>query len=139
MWEYVDGITSIEGSIEAAKETASQINEQEKLLGWTPTNFFQIGEIQSSIEPYQKLWGTAASFHKNLTTWMKGPVFRLDAETVETESNTMWKTVYKIEKIMEETAPDVVEAVSQLRQQMEGFRRQVPLIVGLCNTGRTLQ
>lgn len=49
------------------------------------TQYGQIQAITTAREPYEKLWRTAVTFHKEHDNWMNGPLLKVNAEVVDEE------------------------------------------------------
>lgn len=49
------------------------------------TQYGQIQAITTAREPYEKLWRTAVTFHKEHDSWMNGPLLKVNAEVVDDE------------------------------------------------------
>lgn len=49
------------------------------------TQYGQIQSITTAREPYEKLWRTAVTFHKEHDSWMNGPLLKVNAEVVDEE------------------------------------------------------
>lgn len=63
-----------------------KINREEMLLGQeVMTQYGQIQSITTAREPYEKLWRTAVTFHKEHDNWMNGPLLKVNAEVVDEE------------------------------------------------------
>ncbi|XP_069141245.1 dynein axonemal heavy chain 3-like isoform X4 [Argopecten irradians] len=134
---YVQDLRDIEQRLEGFLEEKAKINREEQLLeleSVTPYN--QIQDIMVAREPYEKLWNTAVTFHKEHDKWMNGPLLEVNAEVVEEEVQTLWRTAYKLTKQF--AHPDFkgpMRASISIKSKLEKFKINMPLINALCNPG----
>lgn len=100
----------------------------------TPYN--EIAEMVTNKEPYEKLWSVAVTFHKEHDKWMNGPLLEVNAEVVEEEVQSLWRTAYKLQKQF--AHPDFkgpMRASVSIKTKLEKFKINMPLIQALCNPG----
>lgn len=62
-------------------------------------------ETRAAMEPFETLWNLAAQFRVGYDEWLHGPVFQLEAETVDKSLDSMSKLAVKssrdiLERIM---------------------------------------
>lgn len=92
--------------------------------------------MQTRKEPYEKLWQAAVKFYTYQKKWMNGPLLQVNAEEVEEEVQTLWKTAYKLTKLFahpEYKGP--LKAATKIKSKLEKFKINMPLISALCNPG----
>lgn len=63
-----------------------QINKEEELFQWTPTTYPQLDSIQTSLEPYQKLFTTIFKWQRTEKRLMDGTFLELNAEDTQAEA-----------------------------------------------------
>ncbi len=66
-------------------EQVSQINKEEELFQWTPTTYPQLETIQTSLEPYQKLFTSIFKWQRTEKKFMDGAFLELNAEDTQAE------------------------------------------------------
>ncbi|ELT89912.1 hypothetical protein CAPTEDRAFT_157693, partial [Capitella teleta] len=114
-----------------------RINLEEDLLNvGDPTPYNQIEEIAIAKEPYEKLWSAAVKFHVYYDKWFNGPLLQVNAEEVEEEVQSLWRTAYKLTKLFahpEFKGP--MRAAATIKGKLEKFKINMPLINALCNPG----
>ena len=49
-----------------------ELNKEEELLEWEPSQFPVLQEMIAYKEPYDKLWRTAFNFHNKHEQWLNG-------------------------------------------------------------------
>ena len=62
-----------------------QINKEEELFQWTPTTYPQLETIETSLEPYQKLFTTIFRWQRTEKKFMDGAFLELNAEDTQAE------------------------------------------------------
>ena len=59
------------------------INKEEELFQWEVSNYCEIDQIATLLEPYQKLFTTVLKWQRTEKKWMDGSFVELDPEEVE--------------------------------------------------------
>eukprot|EP00899_Mesostigma_viride_P012092 jgi/Mesvir1/20884/Mv07961-RA.1 len=121
--------------LEAAVETAEDINAEETLFSLPNTKFSQIATLTAALDPYLKLWTTAASFKENESEWMNSPFNTLNPDHIENEVSNMWRTMYKLVKTFAEGAPEPLKVAETVKASLDRFKNILPLISCMCNRG----
>lgn len=85
-----------------------EINSLEALLKMEVTEFGILEECQAELEVYDKLWSLVSEYGTKEHMWYKRGMFQLDAETVESDVMSLWRSAYKLQATFEQdgrTAP----------------------------------
>ena len=123
-----------------AQEEADEINAQETLFGWPKSKFVQVAQMQTKLDPFNKLWTITSGFSKNFSVWMNGPFSRLDPEKIDTEMGDMYRTVYKLVRLFSGAVggveyPAPLSVAHKTKDKLERFKQHLPLISAICNKG----
>eukprot|EP00898_Chlorokybus_atmophyticus_P008353 jgi/Chlat1/8519/Chrsp80S07812 len=117
--------------LEEAGTAAEALNAEEALFSLPVTRFGpQIQALTSAVEPFFKLWTTAAAFKESESEWMNAPFSALDPKRIESDVSAWWRTIYKVIKTLALPA-----APGTMKASLERFKGIVPLIQCLCNPG----
>ena len=133
-------VTELSENLAAALIESEDINVQEKLFGWAPTKFNQIGTYTNQLEPYRKLWTITQAFFKNVHGWLNGPFSHLDPEEVEESVMDSFRNIYKLTKTFSGAAggaelPAPLGVAQATLEKLESFKEYLPLIAAVCNPG----
>ncbi len=134
--EYIERIAGLTEKLENAGKMIEDIHEKELKLGWEETEFENYEKCTEELAPYEKLWTLAFEHLKAQSEWMKGPLFKLDAEKVESQAIQMSSLAFKLAVTFGGeglVAPEAVAA--QIRTELDGFKKNLPLVSALCNEG----
>lgn len=132
--EYYGQVMILNEKLREASETAILINSREKLFEFPQTSFEDIESMSATFKPYADLWTIAAEFQKSYPNWMHGVFINLDSEIIESNVTTWWKFAWRAEKTFEgKDAPKSVAAL--LKEKLDGFKPNLPLISALRNPG----
>ncbi|EDQ84751.1 uncharacterized protein MONBRDRAFT_39136 [Monosiga brevicollis MX1] len=138
--QLVQRVKDFEAALETYFETAESyqnllgIQREQQLLEQEVTPFPQIQQTQSVVEPFDKLWRTALKFFTLSEQWMNGSFLALNAEEVEEELGTLFRVAFKLAKqLTNYNGPS--KTADQLRNKVEEFRVNVPIIQVICNPG----
>ncbi|KAJ3222668.1 Dynein heavy chain 3, axonemal [Clydaea vesicula] len=132
--EYIKKIKKIEFKLAELMETIGKINVEEELLGWEKTPFLTYQKTVDFLDPYRKLWETAALFQTEYSRWMSGPFNELVAEEVEESVSNMWRTMFKLVKVFNEQ-PVPRKVAESVKNKLDKFKLHLPLITILRNPG----
>ncbi|XP_076804480.1 dynein axonemal heavy chain 3-like isoform X3 [Clavelina lepadiformis] len=134
---YLEILDEIQAKIHGFMEEKQQVNREEMLLDVGHVSPYpQIQEITSKKEPFEKLWRNVVAFNKMHDKWMNGPLLEVNAEVVDENVQELWKTSYKLTKRFQH--PDLMgplKAATSIKNKLEKFRINMPLINALCNPG----
>jgi hypothetical protein len=61
-----DELEMVSKSLGNAENQSITLNEEEATLGWPPTPYTQVKDLQKQLDPYIKLWETAAQYNSKL-------------------------------------------------------------------------
>ncbi|XP_071816044.1 dynein axonemal heavy chain 12-like isoform X3 [Apostichopus japonicus] len=98
MVQYVNDVRAVQKRLGDAQEAINYINKEEKLFKWDATDYPEVNEITTAIEPYQKLFGLVVKWQRAERRWMDGSFVELDSESIEGEADEYWREIYKITK-----------------------------------------
>ncbi|XP_071052042.1 dynein axonemal heavy chain 3 isoform X2 [Onthophagus taurus] len=132
--DNVDLVETIVARLMEDKAEALEINEEEQLLDFDPSPFMNLQEMIATIEPFDRLWHTVASFHDNYDIWFYGPFKELDADQIKDDVENMWRTLYKLSKTFHNN-PGAKRIADLARAKVEKFRQFVPVLQTVCNKG----
>lgn len=83
--QYAEAARALDDELAQARDTAEAINAEETLFSLPVTKFAQIAHMKDGLDPYLKLWGTAAGFKTSEQEWMNSPFMTLDPEKIDNE------------------------------------------------------
>ncbi|CAH2277605.1 Hypothetical predicted protein [Pelobates cultripes] len=134
---YVQKLNTINGKIQEFIEERARINQEEQLLETGQiTSFHQIQEICKAKEPYERLWTTVVHFTRCYDKWMNGPLLKVNAEEVQEEVQSLWKTSYKLTKMFYH--PDLhgpMKIATTVKTRLEKFKLNMSIVSALCTPG----
>ncbi|CAB3991140.1 dynein heavy chain 3, axonemal-like, partial [Paramuricea clavata] len=134
MTKNVEKLDEIEVSVTSARDELEELNKEEELLEWEPSQFPVLQEMIAYKEPYDKLWRTAFNFHNKHEHWLNGPFSEVNAEEVEEEVSSMWRTMYKLTKSFSDV-PGPKRIADSVKTKIDKFKAHLPLLQTVCNPG----
>ncbi|XP_029639148.1 dynein heavy chain 3, axonemal-like isoform X2 [Octopus sinensis] len=134
MKSNVEHLNALHVSLEAAQKELDEMNTEEQLLQFE-TSIFPILPLMFQLkEPYDKLWTTAYNFNQKQEIWMNGSFLELNAEAIESEVGDMWRTMYKLTKVLSDQ-PGPRRIADSIRSKLDKFKAHLPLLQVICNPG----
>ncbi|KAI8825055.1 dynein heavy chain and region D6 of dynein motor-domain-containing protein [Fimicolochytrium jonesii] len=131
---YVKKVQTLAKQLQSAADTIATFNKEEQLFGWSVTVYPQRKKIMQLLEPYQALYTTAVNFQKSYKRWMDGNLLELDAEQIEGEVDGLKREIYRLlGGLVQDAAPQNI--AKQVREKIDEFMVNLPLIHVLCNPG----
>ena len=62
-----------------------------------------------------------------------GPFLGLDSEAINEEVSTIWRTLYKLSKSIQDQGPQRVAV--QMKSKVDKFKQFLPILTVICNPG----
>ncbi|XP_071813132.1 dynein axonemal heavy chain 3-like isoform X2 [Apostichopus japonicus] len=134
MKSNVDKLNEIQSQLDAARDELDGINKEEELLEWEASQFPILSVMYQLKQPYDQLWNTALEFHTQSETWMNGPFQDRNAEDIQNEVDTMFRTVYKLAKSFSDQ-PGPQRIANNVKGRIEKFKQHMPVLNTICNPG----
>lgn len=103
-------------------------------MEWELTPFPQILAMINLKEPFDRLWKTAVNYYEKQERWMNGPFLELDAEQVEDDVGSMWRTMHKLSKTFGD-APNPKRSAEVFKRKLDKFKENLPILATFCNPG----
>jgi dynein heavy chain len=136
MEEYLERILALKENFERAKFEADKFREREVLLGWDASEFEKLQEGVEKLQPYDDLWELVYKFSNEEKKWMRGPLFSIEPEVVDTTANTMAKRAMKLQNTFDSmNLPTPSGVAKKIKKDLDGFKQHLPLVHALCNPG----
>ncbi|KAJ3373477.1 Dynein heavy chain 3, axonemal [Kappamyces sp. JEL0680] len=132
--EYVKKIKKLEQKLSEQQDIIEKINAEEVLLEWEQTPFIKLQQTKDTLDPYKKLWETAAQFQSEYSKWMGGAFTDISAEAVEESVSNMFRVSFKLIKVFSDQ-PVPKKVAESVRNKLEKFKAHIPLISVLRNPG----
>lgn len=127
---------ALDERLKAADRDSVLFNSREALLGQPVTDYTMIKKVIDQFEPFGAFWLTAASWQASHKSWMNDSWEALNGEVVEREVAAAYKTLYKTAKVFtNRDLPKNAENCEAVRQEVEAFKKFVPLVQALRNPG----
>ena len=161
MRNNVDNLARLTQQLEDARDELEEINTEEQLLEFEQSDFPLVQQLFSLKDPYDKLWNTALNFTVKSEEWLNGtkhdknpeilynnminfriiyfsmvlgPFLALKAEDIENEVHEMWRTMYKLTKVLSDAAGPKIGA-ERFKSKIDKFKNHMPLLRTICNPG----
>ncbi|KAI3380917.1 hypothetical protein SNEBB_002522 [Seison nebaliae] len=130
----VEALGELGKLLNEAVEEMENINKEETLLGWEETSYPLLRTIISQKEPYDKLWNTINNFLRDHERWMNGPITNIQADLVEDDVLTSWRTLHKLTKeFADQGGPRRI--AEQFKTKLDRFKQNLPLLKVISNPG----
>jgi len=135
--EIFENVESVNERLKQANVQAKLFNSREQLFGREPTDYSQLQALQKEWEPFSQLWVTTYHWLTDSKKWMNGPFDKIDAKHCENSVLSGVKTLFKTVKAFEkrEDSGHVLTIAKDIKQQIDEFAPNVPIVVGLRNNG----
>jgi dynein heavy chain len=98
MQQYVTDTRTVQKRLTDVQEQIVFINKEEVLFKWDLTQYPLVEAVSTTLEPYQKLYGSISKWQKAEKRWMDGEFMKLESEAIEAEVDEFWRETYKANK-----------------------------------------
>ena len=130
---YLARAQAVQDQMEEATKTIENINHQEEAFDWDMTMYPEKDRNVATLKPYFDLYKACEDFKSNKEAWMHGAFTEVNPEKVEDFANSVSIMLYKAEKALD--SPAARGIASQVKQDVEDFKTNLPLITSLANPG----
>ncbi|CAL4086129.1 unnamed protein product, partial [Meganyctiphanes norvegica] len=132
--EYLRRAKSLYARLDHAANYIDQINKEEEALQWNSTHYPIRKQVTDRLAPFLKLYEVGCEWSDKLEGWLHSPVGTHDPDAIAQEVAATWRVVYKLEKGFSDI-PAAKNVVIAVRQRIEAFRENLPLVQTLGNPG----
>jgi len=132
--DVYEQVLDMEDKLVELEKLAELYQSHENLLGFPPTEYPLITDIQNEFTPYAKLWRTAGQFNENYPQWMDGAFFDIDPDVLEKNVGDWVMSTNKMRKAFKGLEAPVKVATTIL-EQLNEFQTHAPLVSALRNPG----
>ncbi|XP_033097643.1 dynein heavy chain 7, axonemal-like isoform X2 [Anneissia japonica] len=131
---YLKKAQALSTRLDAAAEKIDGFNTEEESFGWQTSSYPKRLTIINTLQPYYKLYETTVEFNNKHKNWMDGAFQDVDPDSVDADVGNYWRTLYKLEKSFNDV-PNAKKIASKIKEKVESFKENIPLISCLCNNG----
>lgn len=107
---------------------------EEEAYGWTVSQYPERKVVHEALLPYLRLYEAAVEFQTCHKAWVHGPLSAVNPDKVEGDVGNYWRALYKLEKGFQ-GSPKALNIARRVKQEVEAFRENLPLVQVLCNPG----
>ncbi|TPX54258.1 hypothetical protein SeMB42_g00367 [Synchytrium endobioticum] len=132
--EIVAEVNRVANEFKECQAMAALINGRERLFSLENTRYDDVAQLAKDFEPYKVLWVTAGDWLKWKNAWLKGPFEELNPEEVDKSLTNAWRSMFKSVKQFK-SQPGCLAVATQLKDEMDAFKPNIPLIQSLRNPG----
>jgi len=105
------------------------------LFGRPQTDYTDVQRVARNLEPYQNFWICAYDWIKSQSNWLDGDWTQVDGEEMERNLGTWLRTIAKASKFFNDRYPDVGALCTEIRDAVDSFKKNVPLVLALRANG----
>ena len=138
--DVADRITALQELLEEGQRRIDLINSREELYGTDPTDYSGNLELLiDALEPHGDLWLACSKFRGQMPLWMEGPFKNIEGEELEDQIGEWIKALNKMAKGNFAELETPMKVLTNLKQEMFEFKKNLPLINALRNPGLRLR
>jgi len=126
---YAADCHQLKNDLEKDANLVNEFNEREGLFNLEPSQYPELEAINEEFQPYNKLILTAFDVGWKLGDWMTNRFDKLPSfQEIEQTIIVNRALCGTLAKKLEEDNPEAADAAQQFREQIDDFRRHLPLI-----------
>ena len=138
--EVADRISGLQDLMAECKRRIQVINSREELYGEDPTDYSEALEVSiEQLEPHALLWLACSRFRGQLPLWLDGPFKNVNGAEVEDLVVEWIKELNKQAKGQFSELEQPMQVLTNLKDEMTGFKKYLPIINSLRNPGLRLR
>jgi dynein heavy chain len=131
-------LRSLQEKLKDCQEKSMVFMSRQTIFGESVTDYDVLNAAQKNISPYFDLWTCVEKWTKYRDEWMTTSLSNLDAEAIDKEANTMFKTLVKVCRTFENQGGSMAGQLrvgNQMRDEVNEFRPVLPLLIALRTPG----
>ncbi|EAY21562.1 Dynein heavy chain family protein [Trichomonas vaginalis G3] len=133
--EAVEKINAISFQLKHLQELQQTYNKHEKLFEFEPNACRILIKLGDEFTPLHQLWNIANDWVMNYQSWLDTPFHQIRADQITLFVNHASKQLSKLKKELTNQPVLLTRVVAPLIQQIEGFKKRLPLITKLRHQG----
>lgn len=114
--------------LDKAFNQVKQFHERETLFGQPETPYPELDDIDKAFKPFFDLITMSYDVKMGLNEWTQDRLMGQDYNKIEGEVKKWNSNCLQLYKKLNEDYPDTAEVCQELRAQVEGFQKNLPLI-----------
>jgi dynein heavy chain len=131
---HYDDVKRLEEQLNDHMKTLRNFNHREGLFELPLSDVSELQRIIDSFMPFNKLWSNVNSFRDNFNKWMnEKKVKELKANEIQTLVDTWYRECFMLTKKLNDKSPEALSVIAKLKEQIEAFQLQLPIIKALSN------
>eukprot|EP00941_MAST-03F_sp_MAST-3F-sp1_P004511 g4511.t1 len=136
-------VKTLASALENAQYEAERINEQEVQVGLDEATDYKtdLETMETELKPLGEMWTKAQEYLDSMHKWYETPLYKLDAEEIENEADTLKRQFGKLKKsFIRMDMTDALKITEKLSSQIGSFMdNMVPLLLLICTPGLRLR
>ena len=131
-------LRSLQDKLKDSQDKSMVFMSRQTIFGETVTEYDVLASAQKNFAPYLDLWTCVEKWTKYRDEWMSSSLNNLDAEAIDKEANTMFKTLVKVCRTFENQGGSMagqLKVGNQIRDEVNEFRPVLPLLIALRTPG----
>jgi len=132
--EMARKVKTIREKLKEYKEKERDFNNSEMLLNKAVTDYGQLKLIEKDFIPYDNLWTTTKTWYNSKYSWHNDEWEKLNAQNMETTVTDSGRILSQTIRAFKEM-PHILKIAEQVKDEVEKFRRYVPLALALRTEG----
>jgi dynein heavy chain, axonemal len=135
--EVAEKVRTTSEEIRQCQDLVRQFNSREVLFDRDQTDYSNLNTMIKTFEPYNNLWKTAGDWVNNKEAWLKGNFEEIDPRYCENEVTNGIRLLFKTIRTLKENeeTKSISGIAEQIKQELEEFKPNLPLVTGLRNDG----
>ena len=134
--EYNKDIAEINKNLAFAETERVDINQQEEIIGFDPTEFDQVAKLQKDIKPFDELWSLYLEYYEKSKEWRTVAFCNLNPDDVSKDHKTMFNTSNKLKNTFERSKmPSPGKVADTVNKNLNDWRKFLPVISAVCTEG----
>ena len=128
--------TEIMSTLNSLTEQSRKFNSREILFGRDQTDYQRLAIIIKDFTPYNTLWSIVNRWYTDIDIWMDNQFGNIDANAAEKFVEESFRSIITANKYFKDRSMGQIVAIGEkVRQEMEKFKPNLPLMVALRKDG----
>ncbi|KAG1672242.1 hypothetical protein FOA52_002944 [Chlamydomonas sp. UWO 241] len=126
--ETMRALGELEEDVCEMEERAKRYATYQGLLSVPASDFARLRQVRLEFARRKSAWTTLSAWSGHMDAWVMGPVAGVNMESVQSTTDVVTKTVYRLSKLYRDDP-----VVQKTKDMVDDFQAYLPLIAEACN------
>lgn len=133
-----DEVKRLEDAMDESMKQLNSFIQRETQFELQISDTSDLERMMAEFAPFNKLWTNVSSFKNGYELWMKEKkIQELNANEITSKVDLWFRECFMLSKKLMDRSPEAIAVINNLKEHIEEFQHQLPIIKALSNEALT--